>query len=206
MLGASLGRRAEAASCSHQGNAVLMRTLIIVPIVHSREDMGSLAPDSVRGVDEATRRGAAFWSSMRKRVESLNRDWNGVKVYQDGLPDALPELVDRIVAKAPGQNYELLRWLTERGATVLGTEDPKLLMEERTLLKAISDTSGSARARARDAYTRRAPALLDERDGYIARRIDATLGDGQTGILFIGAAHQVEKQLPPDMTVRRFDA
>jgi hypothetical protein len=183
-----------------------MRTLIIVPIVHSREDMGSLAPDSVRGVDEATRRGAAFWSSMRKRVESLNQDWNGVKVYQDGLPDTLPELVDKIVTKAPGQNYELLRWLAEQGATVLGTEDPKLLMEERTLLKAINDASGPAKARTKATYARRAPALLDERDGYIARRIDATLGDGQTGILFIGAAHQVEKQLPPDMTVRRFDA
>ena len=182
-----------------------MRTLMIVPIVHSREDMGSLAPDSVRGVAEATRRGAAFWSALRERMKSLGQDWNGVKVYQDGLPDTLPELVDRIVAKAPGQNYELLRWLLGRGATVLGTENPKLLMEERALLRAIGDASRTAKARAKAAYARRASALLDERDGYIARRIDATLGEGQTGILFIGAAHQVEKHLPPDVMVRRLD-
>ena len=182
-----------------------MRTLVVVPVVHSREDMGSLAPDSPRGVAEASRRGAAFWSALRQRIERLNQDWKGVKVYQDGLPDAFPELVDKVVSKAPGQNYALLRWLAERGATVLGTEDPKLLVEERTLLKALSDASGPARESARAAYARRAPVLLDERDGYIARRIDATLGDGQTGLLFIGAAHTVEKHLPPDIVVRRLD-
>ena len=182
-----------------------MRTLIVVPVVHSREDMGSLAPDSARGVAEASRRGTAFWSALRQRIGSLNQDWKGVKVYQDGLPDTLPELVDKVVSNAPGQNYGLLRWLAERGATVLGTEDPKLLVEERALLKAISDASGPARESARAAYTRRAPTLLDERDGYIARRIDATLGDGQTGLLFIGAAHTVEKHLPPDIAVRRLD-
>jgi hypothetical protein len=182
-----------------------MRTLIIVPIVHSREDMGSLAPDSTRGVAEAARRGAAFWSAIRERIESLDQDWNGVKVYQDGLPDTLPELVDRIVARAPGQNYGLLRWLGGHGAAVLGTEDPKLLMEEHTLLKAINDASERDRARARATYTSRALALLDERDSYIARRIDSTLGEGQTGLLFVGAAHQVEKKLPRDIVVHPFD-
>jgi hypothetical protein len=182
-----------------------MRTLIIVPIVHSREDMGSLAPDSAQGVAAATRRGASFWLALRERVERLSQDWNGVRVYQDGLPDTLPDLVGRIVAKAPGQNYELLRWLDEQGATVLGTEDPKLLMEERTLLKAISDASGPERASARAAYASRAPALLDERDSYIAGRIDTTLDEGQTGLLLVGAAHQVEKKLPRDVVVRPFN-
>ena len=182
-----------------------MRTLAVVPIIHSREDMGSLAPESRRGVAEAARRGAAFWSATRKRIESLDQDWNGVKVYQDGLPDTLPELVDKIVARAPGQNYDLLRWLAGRGATVLGTEDPKLLTEEHTLLKAISDASGPDRARVRATYASRAPMLLEERDSYIARRVDTTLGEGQTGVLFVGAAHQVEKKLPRNIVVRRVD-
>jgi hypothetical protein len=37
------------------------------------------------------------------------------------------------------------------------------------------------------------------------RRIDSTLGEGQTGLLFVGAAHQVEKKLPRDIVVRPFD-
>jgi hypothetical protein len=190
----------------YDGETSLMRTLIIVPIVHSREDMGSLASDSAQGLAEATRRGAAFWSALIERVESLGQDWNGVKVYQDGLPDTLPELVDRVVAKGPGRNYELLRWLLGCGSTVLGTEDPRLLVEEGTLLKAISDASGPTKSAAKAAYARRAPALLNERDTYIARRIDTTLGDGQTGLLFIGAAHEVDKHLPHDIAVRRLDS
>ena len=39
----------------------------------------------------------------------------------------------------------------------------------------------------------------------MARRIDATLGEGQTGLLFVGATHQVEKKLPNDIVVRRLD-
>jgi hypothetical protein len=182
-----------------------VRTLIVVPIVHSREDMGSLTPESPRGSAEAGRLGAAFWSATRQAVEQLEQDWSGVNVYQDGLPDSLPALVDKVVSMGPGQNYELLRWLIERGATVLGTEDPSLLLEEHRLLKAINDAPGQAGGKARAEYARRAPALLRERDGYIARRIDATLGQGQTGVLFIGTAHQVEKKLPRDIVVRRFD-
>jgi len=182
-----------------------MRSLIVVPIVHSREDMGSLTPDSPQGLTEASRLGAAFWSAMRERIESLDQDWSGVNVYQDGLPDSLPDLVNKIVSIAPGQNYELIRWLIEHGATVLGTEDPTLLLEEHTLLRAIRDAPGRDAARARAAYANRAPTLLSERDDYIARKIDATLGQGQTGVLFIGAAHQVEKKLPRDIMVRRFD-
>jgi len=206
MLGASSEGEGQSGPPVQTGeNDLAMRTLIIVPIVHSREDMGSLGLDSAPALREAARRGIAFWTAMREGIESLEQDWNGVKIYQDGLPDTVPELVEKIVGKAPGQNYELLRWLVERGATVLGTEDPELLVEEHRLLKAISDASGPPRARARAAYADRASALLSERDGYIARRIDATLADGETGVLFMGAAHQVEKKLPRDIVVRRLD-
>jgi pheromone shutdown protein TraB len=78
-------------------------------------------------------------------------------------------------------------------------------MQEHTLPKAISDASAPDRARARATYASRAPTLLDERDSYIARRIDTTLGEGQTGVLFVGAAHRVEKKLPRDIVVRRID-
>ena len=34
---------------------------------------------------------------------------------------------------------------------------------------------------------------------------DSTLDEGQTGLLFVGAAHQVEKKLPRDIVVHPFD-
>ena len=37
-----------------------------------------------------------------------------------------------------------------------------------------------------------------QRDDFIAKRIRDTLGDGETGILFIGANHDVLSRLPND--------
>ena len=43
--------------------------------------------------------------------------------------------------------------------------------------------------------------LLEERDAYIAGRIDSTLAEGETGLLFMGMAHKVVRRLPRDVTV-----
>ena len=42
---------------------------------------------------------------------------------------------------------------------------------------------------------------IAERDAFIARRIDETLKEGETGILFLGMLHKVTEILPSDITV-----
>jgi hypothetical protein len=70
------------------------------------------------------------------------------------------------------------------GATLVGTESPALLLDEYRLLQSPERTEAQAAA------------LLDARDRFIAGRIDATLGDDDDGVLFIGALHAVAKFLP----------
>jgi hypothetical protein len=41
--------------------------------------------------------------------------------------------------------------------------------------------------------------LLRQRDDYIAKRIRDTLSEGETGILFIGAYHDIPSRLPEDI-------
>jgi hypothetical protein len=43
--------------------------------------------------------------------------------------------------------------------------------------------------------------LLKQRDDFIAKRIGETLGEGETGILFIGAYHDILPKLPDDIQV-----
>ena len=43
--------------------------------------------------------------------------------------------------------------------------------------------------------------LLKQRDEFIAGRINETLAEGETGILFIGAYHDVVHRLAPDIRV-----
>lgn len=178
------------------------RTLIHIPIAHSREDMGSLGHRLP--ADEAYRqRVAAFWSEVTNRVQALALPWTEVLVYQDGLPNADEQIVHKILSEVNSPNYELLRWLVAQGATLIGTESPDLLKEEYGHVQAVlTATSAAARGRARRAYARRAAALLAERDGYIAGRIALTLPAGGIGLLFLGQAHMVAEHLPGDIDLR----
>jgi hypothetical protein len=171
------------------------RSLIYVPVLHSPEDMGSLAsslpPSGDYGVQVAR-----YWDRVEAEFRSMGRAWRGVCVYQDGLPDARQDIVARILADVHSPNYRLLRWLAGHGADVVGTEDPVLLQEEYELLKAsVADET------ARRAYAARAAGLLRERDRYIAARIDATLANGATGVLFVGLQHDVAAALPAGFDV-----
>ena len=98
---------------------------------------------------------------------------------------------------AGGPNYRILLKLAERGAALEGTEDPDLL---RTEYELIMKTAGHAPATelagpSEGAHAAQFQELLDLRDRFIARRIDATLLEGEVGILFLGALHHVVQQI-----------
>lgn len=177
------------------------RTLIYIPIIHSGADMGQLG--QFLPVNAAQQRQAqSRWGEIVRRVRALPLHWPSVMVYQDGLPDAQQEIVDRILAEVRSPNYELLRWLAAQGAVILGTESPALLREEYDHLQAVLRAPNpTAAATARRRYAERAAGLLRERDTFVAHRIAATLPAGGTGLLFIGQAHHVADHLPDDIAI-----
>ena len=59
-----------------------------------------------------------------------------------------------------------------------------------------------ATAARREAY---ANDLLERRDRAIAQRIDQTLAQGETGLVFLGLLHAIGRFLPPDIHVERLD-
>ena len=180
----------------------MRRALIQVHVVHTPEDMGSLAQRL--SVDKThSQLAEARWSNIREQVQALSVNWSEVKVYQDGLPDAEPEIIRRVLTEVHSANYDLLRWLIAQGAEVIGTESPALMTEEYAHLRAVVTAKDAAtKARARQAYVECAAALLAKRDAYIARRIAETLSPDGLGLLFIGQAHDVAKHLPSDIKVR----
>jgi hypothetical protein len=171
------------------------RSLIYVPVLHSPGDMGTLASSLPRPEEYGTQV-ARYWDAVTAEFHTIRRQWQEYRVYQDGLPDTTPAIVDRIVADVDSPNFRLLRWLAGQGAMVTGTEDPTLLQEEYELLKAsVADDA------ARQAYAARAAGLLADRDRYIAARIRDTLPAGGSGVLFIGLQHDVARFLPADIAV-----
>ena len=173
--------------------------------------MGSLA--SALDESATARVGPALWQKHREIVSSFwdsiaqffaSMDVKGFKIYQDGLvangPDGL-----RIVREGISQgskNFEIIGRLLERGAVLMKTEDLALVKQEHAYVTKIA-RSKSLRERELTAlrYKLVQSKLLRQRDDFVVRRIKETLGEGETGILFIGAYHDILSKLPDDIQV-----
>lgn len=177
------------------------RKLLIVPILHTKEDMGSLG-NQLTHADGYTAIVSDFWREAREAVIHYISGMTRVKVYQDGLPDTQESLMEKILNEVQSPNYELLRSLKEKGAKVLGTEDRELLKKEYKFITQILGAQDEIKKnKLKQAYENQAKELLAKRDTYIANRIDNTLSSGELGILFIGAAHDIKGKIPVDIQV-----
>jgi len=182
------------------------RTLMYIPIIHTQADMGDLSV-SVQRIKtntfgrrrfvQSTERVDRMWQEIEQTVERLPVGAGTTRVYQDGLPVCAHE--SRIIselAEAGSRNYKLLLRMEARGAMLMGTENPDLLVEEYQLAVA-GLNSGGAGGRSEREF--RGAALLEKRDRYIAERINSTLQPGETGILFLGMLHSVQPYLDGDI-------
>jgi len=147
---------------------------------------------------------SAFWDSIGRFLDALNV--NGFKVYQDGLvADGEDGL--RIVRESVSQgskNYEIVGRLLEKGAVLVKTESLSLVKQEYNYItKMTRSKSLKEREVAAIRYKLARGKLLKQRDEFIAGRINETLAEGETGILFIGAYHDVAHKLAPDIRVEQ---
>ena len=161
-----------------------------IPIVHTVADMGTLGA-AVRGMKLSAlgRQGLThnaavverMWAQIESVVAKLPVTPGSVRVYQDGLPVCRHEqkIVSEL-ASAGNRNHGLLLKLQARGATLMGTESPELLVEEYQLAAAAFAPGATARTGIRQKQLR--DTLLEKRDRFIAARINGTLGAGESGI------------------------
>jgi len=188
-----------------------MRKLLYVPIIHSSADLGSIAAEAEKKGIAICGKGrwqahkqtiALFWDALSKFFESL--DPGGYKIYQDGLV-ADGELGMKIVAdgvKRGSKNYEIIYHLVERGATLVKTEDVDIVMKEyKSIVELAKAKSFISKSAAFFKHIINKNRILVERDSYITGRVEETLKDGETGILFIGAQHDIQNGLPSDIDV-----
>jgi hypothetical protein len=179
-----------------------------IPIIHTQADMGGLGASlqRIKTNNFGRRRFVQsaelvdrMWQEIEQTVERLPIETGNIRVYQDGLPVCAHEA--RIIselAEAGSRNYRLLLRMERRGAMLMGTESPELLVEEYQLALTGLNSGGAGGARQREL---RGKALLEKRDRYIADRINNTLQPGETGILFLGMLHSVQPYLDRDMNI-----
>lgn len=188
-----------------------MRSLYVIPVIHTSADMGSIASALDDGATakltpELWQRHkeivSAFWDSIGSFLDAL--DVNGFKVYQDGLVAVGAEAL-KIVREGASQgsiNYEIVCRLLERGAVLIKTESLSLVKQEYHYIKKMArPRSLKEREVAALRYKLAQGKLLKQRDEFIAGRINETLAENETGILFIGAYHDVVPRLAPDIRI-----
>ena len=190
----------------------MMRKLIYVPVIHVESDLGSIAPEIDKKSAEVC--GKERWEKHKQTVivfwdviEGFFRklDAGNLKIYQDGLM-AGGDLGRRIVeegAKKGSRNYQIVGDLMKRGAEIRKTEDVELLKEElNQILRIAQSSSAWEKTVAHIGKEVDRETLLEKRDRFIAKTINETLEDGGSGVLFIGAFHNVVSMFAKDIKVQ----
>lgn len=181
----------------------MRRQLICISIIHPPEDLGSQMEATrseyvARYGHETWQEHVAalekFWREIRNFLFLLPLDSRTVRIYQDGLPVCGRELeIASELAARGSRNYQLVLDLVQKGARLMGTEDPDLLRKEKERWE---ESAGKIfQSAAEYGYDD----LMAGRDRYIADRIHRTLQEGEVGLLFIGALHRVTDKLPADI-------
>jgi len=188
-----------------------MKTLILVPVIHMSSDMGSLAKDlNRRGIADL---GEELWKEHIKTVETFwdelshyfdTMHVSGMKIYQDGMiaEGEVGQMIVQEGVKSGSKNYELVSELLKRGAILVKTEDFKLVKKERDRLIAITQAKSlPEKLIAFMKYKVTKNRLLNKRDEFIAGRVSETLNLAETGIIFIGAYHNIKGRLSKDVRI-----
>lgn len=91
-----------------------------------------------------------------------------------------------------------------RGTETRKTENPSLLKERYEHINTlIHSTQAMQKTAAYAKYKLRKNQLTQERDRFVAKTIDETLKQGETGVLFMGSYHNIFPYLPQDIVVKQ---
>lgn len=193
------------------------RTLIYIPIIHTNPDLGSLADDLEKKAvkllgsywGEHKRTIERYWEEIegfleRKTLTPIKSGFTKVLIFQDGLPEGgeTAQAIINKLAHAGSPNYKLLKILTKKGAQMQKTEDPELLKQEYQLTKDLAAKKNlMSTIFAFLKYKLRKTGLLGARDNYIAKQINQNLTEGEIGICFLGAYHDILSKLASDIKI-----
>lgn len=129
----------------------------------------------------------AYWETILERFDKEIKDHQNLFIYLEAIFEenkvrAKEAIFDETRHKTP--LYSLLRNLLSRGAILQTTENKELYENS---IKSLTDGKIPKEGSEKE--------LKILRDRFIVRQIDTTFPDNSTGILFIGAGHQVNKIL-----------
>jgi len=168
-----------------------MRKLYYAPVVHS---LDAECLDGMRGIlkrrsidtallDEFTN---AYFLKLGKKMEKLYG--NVDKVYRDSLTGGNERGLKEI-RRLGGPTSELMLNFVKTGARIMKTESKRHMDVVCAVYQLLKEVRSD---RKREFLWKLEKGVSKARNRYVARRIDETLCDGETAVLFMGAAHDIK--------------
>jgi len=131
-----------------------------------------------------------YWSEIKSRVSDLQAKLGKInKIYHE-LVDVDGKKGLEVIKNLNKKSYQIVRTLFQEGAVLEAVEDGNLVKESMDWARCLAIYPQSERA-LRKIYQFYIE-VTQERDTYIARRIDKTLKDNEIGILFIRENNNVK--------------
>lgn len=199
------------------------------PEILAKQDFGDR---NVQALSEMSGKVSAnFWRIVEDRLQQLPverpriyvESYHGTSVRFEPGTEPTDKIIDTPEARV------IAALLKRVGGTVETTENPKLVEENMQIARELGDAYHAIKD-SKDDYEEKTgdpelmiikrvkealgPILIiaarmeevaGKRDAFIAGRIDETLQDGETGILFLGGNHNVESRLPGDIQIEILD-
>lgn len=181
-----------------------MRALYYVPILHVDSELGEIGKiiqdlrariygrEAARHDEEAIKN---LWQQTRGWVLASITDYQGLIIYQDGMPvgprEKIRQLFDLTLADhSDSPLFLLTKELLDKGAILEGAENIDLLVRRSDIYKQIYRLAAGCQnlkeARERIvAKVQEEDALVEQADKFIAQRIDQTLPENGQGIIFM---------------------
>lgn len=188
------------------------RKLYYIPMIHIEKELGDLQTvttqvrESVFGKDQAAvfpKKVEEYWKLVERTLQFKTNLFQAdiackTHVFVDSLPNTEEWLVKFILSDLIDKGfpaYQLIGELQTAGATVHGTEDPKLLVQEREY----QQESKNRFLQDEEIDVAKGEELLKERDDVIIKCVHEKVPENEMGIIFIGRLHNVIEPLskPP---------
>ena len=155
------------------------RMLLVVPRMYTEEEFKRLVPALPEDFGLKT---LEFWSYVEEKLQVFVGKVQ--RIYRDEVCQS-GERGLAYLSSADSENFLIVRKLVENGAVFEATEDSLLVAESKSWLDMVKQNPVDTMPL--ELYQE----TVRERDGYVTRRIDETLLDEETGVLFLKPGREI---------------
>ena len=141
----------------------------------------------------------AYWKEVSLRLDDLGSKVGKIhKIYHELINEKGEKGLKRI-KKLNGKSYRIVKRYVEKGAELQATENMNLVRESMDWIRCLTANLQSEKALSK--VSQFYVEAMQKRDEFVAKRINETLKENESGIIFIRENNSIE--FPSDIEIFR---